>query len=574
MRSLPAVPLLLQPKILGLKNYWRRRSDERTMAIRDAVILAFGVGVMFGIYRGGVWMLKKMSVDQTFVYFHPSIPLGLIFVYLFVMLILSNAAAAIASLYLSNDLDLVLSAPLRPSRFFWGKFFDVLLGSSWITMIFILPAVFSFAKYFHAPIRYYLFSLAVLLPYFSIPTSLSIILVTFYSRFFPAGRTKELILVLAALALAGALFLFRMLFPSSESFSFRNIDDLLRLVNILSIPNTRWSPSYWASTCLAEFLAPTKSSFLPHLVLLYAVASGLLAGAFLVVKAFHFEAYSKAASSQRKLGFDSKRSQQHAKRLLFFCSPPVRAQVVKEFKMLSRDVSQLFQLLLLCGICLLYFYNFRIIHGIQSELPGESEQWWSVFVFMINSYIEAFLITAVGTRFVFQSVSLEGRSFWVMQSSPISLKIFLHTKFFCWLFPVAVVLGLVFGAGSYAVAAPWHLIGLKVLSTWVVCYGIVGLGIGLGAYYANFDWEHTTQLAASFGSLVYMLSCVALISLNMGIIGLLLVFEHYYEAGADIGFAEFLLSIASCALLFVYLNIFATRTALRLGLRELERRRG
>ncbi|MFN8391738.1 MAG: hypothetical protein U0136_15725 [Bdellovibrionota bacterium] len=573
MRGLAAIPLLMQPKFLGIKNYWRRRSDERTMAIRDGVILLFGMSLMYGIYRGGVWMLNKMEISQGLVYFHPSIPLGLIFVYLFMMLLLSNSASAIASLYLSNDLDLVLSSPLRPSRFFLGKFLDVLFSSSWITMIFILPAIYSFARFYHAPPQYYLFVLVVMLPYFAIPTALSIILVTFYSRFFPATRTREVLMALALIGAIGVYMLVKMLFPGEESFSFRNVDDLLRLVNILSIPNTQWAPSYWASTCLAEWLAPTKQSFSPHFVMLYSVAFGLIALSFLVLRAFHFDAYSKALSSQRQAGIDSRSSQKRIRRLLFFCSPPVRAQVAKEFKTLSRDVSQLFQIFLLSGICLLYFYNFRLIHGIQSEFSGDMQQWWWVFVFMINSYIEAFLITAVGTRFVFQSVSLEGRSFWVMQSAPVSLAKFLQTKFYCWVFPVGLILGIIFGLGSYTVGAPLHVIGLKVLSTWVTCYGIVGLGIGLGAYYANFNWEHTTQLAASFGSLVYMLVCVALISLNMGLIGLVLVFEHYYRIESVITLYEFLIAASASALLFFYLNLIATRYALRLGLGELERRR-
>jgi len=567
------IPLLLRPKALAIKNYWRRREGDRSLVIRDAVIVIFGLSLMLGIYQGGLWVIDQLQGERAMVYFSPAVPLGLLLVYLFFMLILSNSATAISSLYLSNDLDLVLSSPLKASRFFWGKFLDTLLTSSWITMVFILPAIYSFARYYQAPLSYYFFSLAVLLPYFIIPTALSIVIVTIYSRLVSATRTKEALLVLSMFVFLASYFLVRIIFPSANAFSFKRLEDVLRLVNILSIPNTQWSPSYWATTCLSEQLVPSKESYLPHLVLLYSTAVGLLALSFLVMKSMHFEAYSRALSNQRKLGINSKRSYWRLSKILFFLPPSVRALIVKEGKLFFRDLTQLFQLVLLSGICLLYFYNFRIIHGIQAELPAAAQNWWGIFVFVVNTYIEAFLMTAVGTRFIFQTVSLEGRSYWILQASPLSIKRFLQTKLICWFLPVALVLGCVFAAGTYAVGGSISAIILKMISSWVICAGISGLGVGLGAYYANFSWEHTSQLAASFGSLVYMLACVALVSLDMALLGLVLVFQNLRGTSESFTETQFYLGTIAAIFLFVYLNYFCARWALRFGAEELERRR-
>ncbi len=565
-------PVLLRPKALAFKNYWQLPERDRTLLIRDAVILMFGAGVMYGIFSGGIWMLAKLQTERAMVYFHPSVPLGLMLIYLFLMLLLSNSATAIASLYLSHDLDLVLSSPIRQTKFFWGKFLDTLFSSTWVTMVFILPAIYSFARYYHAPPSYYFAVLLILLPYFVIPTALSMIWVTIYCRFVPATRTREVLFLLSICGAIGMYAIFQMLFPSGDGFSFRSMEDVLRLVAILGIPNTQWAPSYWASTCLAELLAPTKSSSLPHFILLYSVAIALTTLAYLMVRIFHFEAYSKALSHRRQVSFNSKVSQSRWRRWFPVSSPQIRAQVTKDFKLFIRDPSQLFQLLLLSGISVLYFYNFRLIHGIQAELPEETRRWWGVFIFMVNTYIEAFLMTAVGTRFVFQAVSLEGRSFWVLQSSPLSLRRFLRTKFFTWLVPVSLILGAVFGIGAHAVGAPAYVVALKIVSSWIVCCGIIGLGIGLGAYYSNFAWEHSTQLAASFGSLVYMLVCVALVTLDMAIVGLILLFRYYYETDPNFGMGPFIMGAGAAGLLFVYVNLWVSRWALGFGEAELVRR--
>src|SRR5205085_1988025 len=85
----------------------------------------------------------------------------------------------------------------------------------------------------------------------------------------------------------------------------------------------------------------------------------------------------------------------------------------------------------------------------------------------------------------------------------------------CWIFPVALLGAVVFLAAGLSLNIGLITLILSVLVSWCICYGIVGMAIGLGARYANFNWEHSSQLAAGFGNMVFMLSSVTLISLNL-----------------------------------------------------------
>lgn len=567
-----SLPLLLEPKFLSLRNYWRQSAKTRTTFTRDLIILAFAASLMVGLYLGGQWVAEKAQSGKAYLYFHPSLALGLMLVYLFAMLVFSNAAAAVSSLFLSSDLDLVLSSPISASRFFWGKFWDVLLGSSWVTMLFILPVIYSFAHFYHASANYYFYAIAVLIPYFTIPTSLSMIVVTCYCRFISATRTKEALVVLGGITLIALYLLLTLLFNGEKQFSFKRTEDILRLVSLLTVPNVSWMPSYWATTCLAETLEPTKSSTVPYLILLWSSAIGSLAAAFLVLRAFHFEAYSRAFGGRASKRLDDPLWTRVLTRVLSPLPPASRAMVLKDFSLFVRDVGQLFQLVLLGGLCLLYFYNFRLLHGLQEELAPQVKRWWSVFLFLTNTSIEAFLVTAVGTRFVFQSVSLEGRSFWVIQTAPVEMDRFLRLKLWTWCIPIAVILGAVFGIGAYATGVPGPLIAVKVVSSWIICYGVVGLAVGMGAYFANFSWEHASQLAASFGTLVFMLVSVVLVFLNLGTIVLVLMFEHYRHDSCQTHHTLLALGEGLAVLSFVLLNFVVVRRALDLGERELRRR--
>ena len=568
------VPLLLRPKQLAFRHYWRASLGSPTQRIRDAVIALFAVGVMVGIFRGALWMLKHAESDKTFVYLHPSLPLGLIFLFLLSMLILSNAATALASLYLAHDLDLILSSPISKRKFFTNKFVDVLFSSSWITIVFLFPALAAFAAFYHPPIAFYGLVLAVLVPYFLIPTAAAIIFTTVYARIVPANRTRE---TMAFVVCSGLIFLYlliTMVAPSSDKFNFKNLEDILRLVALLSIPNVPWIPSYWAATCLAEYLVPTKDSFMPHLVLLYAIAIGMVALAFVCVKCMHFEAYSKANTNRNQLKVNSRNSQARWAKALFWMPQPQRAIAVKETKLFFRDITQIFQLILLSGICIAYFYNFRLLHAIKAQLPVPTQVWWNGFLYTVNNSLEAFLITAAGTRFVYLSISLEGRSFWVLQTSPLSIREIIRAKFVAWFFPIAIILSFVFGMGAWAINPSYDALALKVVTSWITCYAIVGLGIGLGAHFANFTWEHSSQLIASFGSLVYMLVAIVLITVDGFLFGGYLYLNEIHKTPGRINESLYISAVVALLLSYLCVNLGIARWAMNLGEQTLEKQRG
>jgi fumarate reductase subunit C len=109
--------------------------------------------------------------------------------------------------------------------------------------------------------------------------------------------------------------------------------------------------------------------------------------------------------------------------------------------------------------------------------------------------------------------------------------------------------------------------------SWVIAYGIVGLAIGLGAHFANFDWDHPSQLAASFGSLVFMLLSVVTIFINM-IPPLILVFLRSERLSAELSEGRWYLAVICAVVLLVYINYALVRSALSMGERSLLARQG
>ena len=94
-------------------------------------------------------------------------------------------------------------------------------------------------------------------------------------------------------------------------------------------------------------------------------------------------------------------------------------------------------------------------------------------------------------------------------------------------------------------------------------YGIVGLGIGLGAYFAAFSWEHPSQLALSVGSLLYMLSSATLVLVNILPIGLLL--KLLLSKDMTVGRIALIFGVAVTTAL---VNLLVANMTMRLGERS------
>jgi ABC-2 type transport system permease protein len=501
------IPLTLIPKYYAIRNTLRRRVWSSKNSLRDLVILAFALTIMIVLYRGTMWSLTKFNSDPTLIFLPPSIPLGLIFAVLFVMLILSNVVTAVSTLYFGADLELLLASPLSGARFFYGKVLYIFLSSSWTSMIFIAPLIGAFGVHHHAALSFYLLAAAALIPYFLIPTSLAVIMATLFVRYIPPRRLKVLLVLAALIIISGISVGISLLKVGSAAAQDKG--QILGLMNMLSVANMSWIPSMWLSSALQELLLFGGAHYRIYISLLLGVAMSVTALAYLVMQWLHFDAYTIA----RSLGGSKLTSEREVLRPWLFSLPikqRIRALSIKDTLLFVREITSTIQILMLGGICLIYLFNVRLF-GDFSGMSTEMRRWWESFFFISNWCIGAFVTTGISTRFVFPSLSHEGKSIWILQTSSMPMRELIEAKFALWSFPLAIISSAILSIGGYAVGFDSWVIMINFVSGLFLAYGITGLALGLGARFAHFEWEHASELIASFGSLVFMLSSMILI---------------------------------------------------------------
>jgi ABC-2 type transport system permease protein len=126
----------------------------------------------------------------------------------------------------------------------------------------------------------------------------------------------------------------------------------------------------------------------------------------------------------------------------------------------------------------------------------------------------------VAIRFVFPAVSLEGASFWIIRSAPLSIRDFLWAKFWSSLLPLLVLSEILIVFSNTLLKVTPFMMALGIGTVFMMTFGITAMGVGLGAVFPKFKHENVAQIPTGFGGIVYML-------LTMLFIGVVITLEAW-----------------------------------------------
>lgn len=486
--------------------------------------------------------------------------LNMIFLTFFSILVFSNTVTSLSTIYLSSDLLMLMSSPLRLTNVFIATFVQTLWYSSWMVLLFGCPIFIAFGQVQHATQAYYLWLVPILLPFLVIPAGLGMLCTMLLMRYFPARQTHKALTVLGVCFMAALVVCIRLLRP--ERLVRKAPDDiLLQFLDRLKAPDLPLLPSTWAAKALLAGSDTTPGDASTHVVLLWAGALAIFALTVWVASQVYYTGWSGGYTAVR--GSIPRRSWRIERALipvLRRCTPAIRGLVLKDFKLFFRDPAQWSQLLLLGALAVIYLYNIQ-------NLPLNT-LFLQNFIAIVNLGLAGFVLSAVAVRFVFTSTSLEGRSFWIVLASPIAFRGFLREKFWMYVLPLLVLAETLVVVSNLFLKADTYLMLFAVVLILLMTCALTGLGVGLGALYPRFEYDNIAQTAASPGGILYMV-------LSLGFIGVILMlaarplYVHLYRKFLfqPVGGAEVYL----CYGAIVGLCLLTTLLPLRLGCRALER---
>jgi ABC-2 type transport system permease protein len=503
-----AFPFLLLPTFWSTRNRARRR--ERGDAFRVFLFGGIAVGVAAAIFAVVFWLTWQALYYEELGDYLIRLGLSWLFLVFVAFVAFSAVVTSLSTFFLSEDLRLLLAAPVPADRLFYSRFARTVGQSGWMVVAFVLPVLLAVGLARCAPPSYYWVAVGTVVPFVVIPSAIGAVVTLVLVNVFPARRARDLLMLMGLLFAMGIVVLLRFLRPE-RLLSVQSLPDITAFFATLQSPVTPLFPSFWAGESLFSALGGRWD--LLHLGALWTSALALTVLARAAYGRLYLSGWSKAQEA-RKARFTRLRPLEVLARRLPL-GPARRGLLVKDVKVFLRDTTQWSQLLLLVALGLIYVYNFYVLD--LDRLPYMSRVIKNAYAF-VNLLMAAFVTAAVAVRFVFPAVSAEGAAFWIVRASPVSMGSFLWSKFWTGFVPILLLAEALTVVSSRLLGVPPFLQMLSAVTMAFMALALVGLAAGMGAQHPRFNAENLTQVAGSYGGVSFMVLAVLYMLVTVGLL--------------------------------------------------------
>ena len=461
---------LLQMRKNMLRNQLRMLENSRW---RGLGLLCLGVIFWFGIYGLSHWFILQTLQMEPIGEMVVRHLLSMMVFFLFVILIFSNLVAAFSSFFLSDDLQLLMKAPLPKNSFFAARFVENSLTASWMTLVFGLAPFIATGVLMNASIAYYGSVALTFMSFFIVPSSIAIVLSLLLCSVFSARRARHVMIFVGGFALVAFLLLFRGMAPE-ELLRTEMRGTLIETLSNLRGPSSPWMLTTWTHDLLWSCLGATGIREYENSLILVVLSCG--ASFFVAAWCFrflHFYAFSRAQeglaagivhnvdelSKKQDLSHKTLNTKMRPGRFTLY-----EVMWRKDVRTFFRDTAQWSQMLLVVALIAMYVLNFSFIEKVvQGGIIS------GMTLHFLNLILSGFVIVAMSARFVYPLISLEGKAFWLIRSSPNSLTTFLRHKWRTAFLPLLVVANCLSVLTNWVIGSSW-IMGLsasffKILSS-------------------------------------------------------------------------------------------------------------
>ncbi|MFN3534209.1 MAG: putative ABC transporter permease subunit, partial [Desulfatiglandales bacterium] len=409
----------------------------------------------------------------------------------------------------SKDLEFLHASPIRIDSLFVGRAIISIFDSSWMVLLFLVPILSAYGIAYMPGAYFYVKLILLSVCLVSIGGYIGIIVTILLVSALPARRVRDVVVILGIVFFIIVYLLFRTMRPEQlvNPDSFMDITDYL---SYLSSPYMAALPSRWVVEVLWEYIHGSgRVISIPELLtyntlLLIFLLSIILSRHLYRLGLFKaLEGRSRHQKAGKVLEFLSK--------IAALPYPKEMGSIlIKDIKLFFRDNTQWTQLLLLGALIFVYIYNFSVLPLHKSPVRMDFLQNTLAF---LNLGLTSFIISALGARFVYPSISMEGEGFWLLKSSPLGVKQLVIAKFFFHYMILSALSLLLLTISNVFLNVDKSTMILTGTTVILLTFAIVAIAIGFGCMYPVFRYESLTNVVTGFGAFIYMLFSALLIVL-------------------------------------------------------------
>lgn len=547
-------------------EFWPARTSSRFLRIGAAML---GVALLWGAFALARFAIEwvQRQVPGAAAVHHAAIHFLVFF--LTGALGYSSVLVSLSRVFLADSLAFVACLPATPRRLFVYYGARVVVAAGWVPATFGVALLAGIGVGLGAELPYFAAAVFGSGLYIATVAALGGTLATALAAVASVHRARNILIALSLVALVGLFVLLRGLDPErllEPEVARRWLEGAMEL----RVPGAGWAPWWAFSSVLTALLAPGRELLGPSIV---------CAGWFLIAlgaaRAGFEKAYPKAFARSFSASGAAGASPQSARilRALNRLGPRrISALVRKDVLEILRDPSQWSQFLLLGGLALIYLFNVRAVPLDKLGVVGVSARQASDALAILNLIPVGFIAAAVALRFVFATLSMEGRSAWISLSAPGGIWALVAAKLttgFC----VVAALSLTLVVGTHTMLEGTPAVALLcVAGAAVESICITAMAAGIGLLRPRFRVDHPTEAVTSFGGFLFM-GAALVYSIGYAVF---LALPAYYlhtfagDRGAELDTGWSIAAIVG-ALLALALSLLALVAPLSAGLARFDR---
>jgi len=519
----PATWKLLRLRLLIWVNGFRRARGRDKFG--RVVLLLFLVGLMAFVFYATQALLGFLrSPDMAGLVpdmapFVDSLPV-MVMGATFLGILLTSFGVLLQALYLANDMEFLLSAPVPMRAVFLTKLLQAIVPNFAIVALLGLPLMFGLGAVGGYRAVYYPLVVVSLAALTLSAAGLSSLLVMVIVRVFPARRVAEV------LGFVGA-FVSILCSQSGQlaNFSDMNRDQMRQAADLVSRFDTPWSPLAWAGRGLVQVGEGDWLAGMALTGLTLALSGGLFYLALVTAERLYYTGWASLPSGRTRKRV--KRRPAPALRGGRFAvgsgraGGQVRAIVLKDFIVLRRDLRNLSQMI--TPIVLGALYTVLLIRGGGETTPGRGDApgWFMDGFRNLLVYGDAAIALFVGWmllgRLATMAFAQEGRTYWILKTAPVSPGRLLGAKFATAFLP-ATALGWLF---LLVLSIARQASPVQAVFSFLVVAGCfaaaTGINLAFGLAGASLDWDDPRHMVrggsgclATVGSTLALSLCLLL----------------------------------------------------------------
>ena len=380
----------------------------------------------------------------------------------FVILCLGSVDQAYETLYQSRDTILLLSAPIPRSALFGYRLLLNLRWDAIMVLVMALPIWVGFGIWLRAPLLFYLALpvgwLLLMLIVSGIGTALAMLL----TRWIPPSRLRQVMvtfmMVIGFSLVAGLQALITGLLTR---------DGMVQLMQANMLTRQGWLPSVWLSRCLGALLIGEPLTALPWFLALFGGAALCLYLAYRTAMRSYTIGWSNAQDSGEAAKPDRRQPQFSTRRT------PMLAVVHKDLLLFMRQPAQWYQAALGTLAIAMVLVNYV---GQERDAAG------GLMIALVMSYVGA---STFAMNLSLKAFSNEGKSWWLLQSAPLSDRQLFRAKLLMAGAPTATYALLALLIMQRILAVPWGYALASLPVCLVMVAGMICADVAIGLWRAD-----------------------------------------------------------------------------------------